>query len=157
MHSNTGTGKSTIADLITMLLPDDEVCNLQNKSEEQFGLSAAVTDNGSMCHLITLREMKSDCNWDTSLMQSIASGEGITVSQKYGKPLQFRETNSHLLMIGNVIPKKWAGACVPSCLSPLSIAHHTHASQQVALRQSLAVSRPSAWKRGYRTAKPTWR
>lgn len=105
-----------------------QVCNLQNRSEEQFGLSAAVTDNGSMCHLITLREMKSDCNWDTSLMQSIASGEGITVSRKYGKPLQFRETNSHLLMIGNVIPKKWAGACAMD-LFATSIAHHIHASQ----------------------------
>ena len=74
-----GTGKSTIADLICSLMPEDEYCDLQNKSEEQFGMSAALTDNNMLCKLILLREMKWDCNWDPSLMQSIASGEAITV------------------------------------------------------------------------------
>lgn len=54
-------------------------------------------------------EMKWDCNWDPSLMQSIASGEAITVSKKNAHPIKFKNTRCHLLMIGNVIPRLWAG------------------------------------------------
>lgn len=90
-----------------MLFQEDDIANIQNQSEDKFGLSAALTRSNIMTRLILLREMKEDCNLPQASVQSICSGESITIAKKHTDPVKIPKPRCHMVTIGNCIPRLW--------------------------------------------------
>lgn len=93
-----GTGKSTIGKVLHALYNDADVGVLSNNTEIKFGLSALVEKLIYLCY-----EVKHDFKLDQGEMQSMISGEPISIATK-NKTARSVVWNSHGFFMGNEFP-----------------------------------------------------
>lgn len=97
-----GSGKSTVARALMMLVREQNVGILASNVEEKWALSNLVGRLMVMC-----TEMKEDFKLPLSDLQLMIAGDPITVRGKNKDAYDMDEWPSHMLLIGNVIPTSW--------------------------------------------------
>lgn len=102
-----GTGKSTLCDIISALYQTDDVAVLQNISEGVFGLQSIISRSNVIKRIVMMREMKEDCNLQTSVVQSLVTGESINVARKGQVAVKIDKASTYFVTVGNALPKAW--------------------------------------------------
>jgi hypothetical protein len=97
-----GSGKSSVARAVAMLLRDQNVGNLPSNCEEQW---AVATLTGKICVMCT--EMKQDFRLPNSVLQTMIAGEPVTVHEKFKNAFDIESWESQLMLVGNVMPTAW--------------------------------------------------
>ena len=98
LKGKAGTGKSTIGKVLSNLYDAVDVGVLSNNTEQQFGLSALVEKLIYICY-----EVKKDFKLDQGQMQSMISGEPMSISAKF-KDAKSLTWTSHGFFMGNEFP-----------------------------------------------------
>ena len=98
LKGKAGTGKSTIGKVLSSLYDAVDVGVLSNNTERQFGLSALVNKLIYICY-----EVKKDFALDQGEMQSMISGEPMSISAKF-QTAQSVTWSSHGFFMGNEFP-----------------------------------------------------
>ena len=93
-----GTGKSTILKVIRMFYDHEDVGVLSNTIEPQFGLAPLVNRMIVLCF-----EMRSDFRLPQADLQSIMSGEPMSLARKFQEPLPNVKWGAPLAVAGNMI------------------------------------------------------
>jgi hypothetical protein len=98
LKGKAGTGKSTLGKVLSNIYDAVDVGVLGNNMEKQFGLSAIVEKLMYICY-----EVKKDFALDQGQMQSMISGEPISISSKF-QTAQSLSWKSHGFFMGNEFP-----------------------------------------------------
>jgi len=98
LKGKAGTGKSTIGKVLSNLYNTVDVGVLSNNTEQQFGLSALISKLIYICY-----EVKKDFKLDQGEMQSMISGEPMSIAAKF-QTAQSVTWNSHGFFMGNEFP-----------------------------------------------------
>ena len=98
LKGKAGTGKSTLGKVLSNLYDAVDVGVLSNNIEHKFGLSAIADKLIYICY-----EVKKDFGLDQGEMQSMISGEPISISTK-NKTAKSISWNSHGFFMGNEFP-----------------------------------------------------
>lgn len=101
MKGKAGTGKSTLGKVISYLYNPVDVAVLSNNIEQKFGLSGIYEALIYLCY-----EVKKDFKLDQGEMQSMISGEPISIAIKNKEPKSIT-WSSHGFFMGNEFPR-WA-------------------------------------------------
>lgn len=101
-----GCGKSTLVDIISKVYEKIDVGTISTKIEAGFGLSS-LTDK----LLLAGPEIKKDCQLDSADLQSMISGEAMTVRIKQ-KTAVSMHWKTPVIMAGNAVPSPWQEAMV---------------------------------------------
>lgn len=99
MKGKAGTGKSTLGKVISYLYNPVDVAVLSNNIETKFGLSGIYEALIYLCY-----EVKKDFRLDQGEMQSMISGEPISIAIKNQDPKSITWM-SHGFFMGNEIPR----------------------------------------------------
>lgn len=97
-----GSGKSSIARAVALLLRDQNVGNLPSNCEEQW---AVATLTGKVCVMCT--EMKQDFKLPNSVLQCMIAGDPVTVHEKFKTAYDVSSWETQLMLVGNVMPTAW--------------------------------------------------
>ena len=97
-----GSGKSSIARAVALLLRDQNVGNLPSNCEEQWAVATLV---GKVCVMCT--EMKQDFRLPNSVLQCMIAGDPVTVHEKFRMPYDVSSWETQLMLVGNVMPTAW--------------------------------------------------
>ena len=98
LKGKAGTGKSTLGKVLSNMYDAVDVGVLSNNTEKQFGLSAIVDKLMYICY-----EVKKDFALDQGEMQSMISGEPMSISAKF-QTAQSVTWKSHGFFMGNEFP-----------------------------------------------------
>jgi len=98
LKGKAGTGKSTLGRVLSNIYDAVDVGVLSNNTERQFGLSAIVDKLMYICY-----EVKKDFALDQGEMQSMISGEPMSISAKF-QTAQSITWKSHGFFMGNEFP-----------------------------------------------------
>jgi hypothetical protein len=99
MKGRAGTGKSTLGKVISYLYNAVDVAVLSNNIEQKFGLSGIYEALIYLCY-----EVKKDFRLDQGEMQSMISGEPISIAIKNHDPKSIT-WGSHGFFMGNEFPR----------------------------------------------------
>ena len=94
------TGKSTVIDIIERMFPIGSTSSLSSNQEAIFGLESACDKRVFVCPDLP-RDMK--CTLDQSLLQSLITGEKVSVPRK-GKMKLTMQWQTHMLFGSNYMP-----------------------------------------------------
>ena len=97
-----GSGKSTIAKALMTLVREHNVGQLPSNCEEQYAVASLVGKIMVMC-----TEMKEGFKLPISVLQCMIVGDPVSVHAKYKDVFDKSEWDSHVLLVGNVIPLSW--------------------------------------------------
>ena len=97
-----GSGKSTIAKALMMLVREQNVGQLPSNCEEQYAVASLVGKIMVMC-----TEMKEGFKLPLNVLQCMITGDPVSVHAKYKDVFDKSSWDSHVLMVGNVIPASW--------------------------------------------------
>lgn len=98
IKGKAGTGKSTIGKVLSNLYDSVDVGVLSNNTEKKFGLSALVNKLLYICY-----EVKKDFGLDQGEMQSMISGEPMSIAAKF-QTASSVTWKSHGIFMGNEFP-----------------------------------------------------
>jgi hypothetical protein len=98
LKGKAGTGKSTLGKVLSNIYDPVDVGVLSNNTEKQFGLSAIAEKLIYICY-----EVKKDFALDQGEMQSMISGEPMSISAKF-QTAQSKTWKSHGFFMGNEFP-----------------------------------------------------
>lgn len=101
-----GCGKSTLVDIISKIYEKIDVGTISTKIEAGFGLSSLTNKL-----LLAGPEIKKDCQLDSADLQSMISGEAMTVRIKQKGALDVN-WDTPIVMAGNAVPGPWQEAMV---------------------------------------------
>jgi hypothetical protein len=99
-----GTGKSSLARAIMLLVREHNVGILASNLEESFGLASLT---GKVCVICT--EMKQDFKLPNSDLQLMIVGDPITVRVKNQTAFDVSPWVTPTMLVGNVLPNAWRG------------------------------------------------
>lgn len=97
-----GSGKSTIAKALMMLVREQNVGQLPSNCEEQYAVASLVGKVMVMC-----TEMKEGFKLPISVLQCMITGDPVSVHAKFKDVFDKASWDSHCLLVGNVIPFSW--------------------------------------------------
>jgi hypothetical protein len=97
-----GSGKSTIAKALMMLVREQNVGLLPSNCEEQYAVASLVGKVMVMC-----TEMKEGFKLPLSVLLCMITGDPVSVHAKYKDVFDKSSWDSHVMLMGNVIPLSW--------------------------------------------------
>jgi phage/plasmid-associated DNA primase len=97
-----GSGKSTIAKALMMLVREQNVGQLPSNCEEQYAVASLVGKIMVMC-----TEMKEGFKLPINVLQCMISGDPVSVHAKFKDVFDKASWDSHIILVGNVIPLSW--------------------------------------------------
>jgi hypothetical protein len=97
-----GSGKSTIARAVALLVREQNVGNLPSNCEEQWAVATLV---GKVCVMCT--EMKQDFRLPNSVLQCMIAGDPVTVHEKFKTAYEKSPWTTQVMLVGNVMPAAW--------------------------------------------------
>jgi hypothetical protein len=98
------TGKSTIARAIMKIVGERNIGQIPSNCEEQYALASVHDKEIWMC-----TEMKAGFRLSLATLQSMISGDPVTVHAKFKDARDIPEWRTHGLLIGNELPSAWRG------------------------------------------------
>jgi len=96
-----GTGKSTLAAVITQIYDPEDIGAIDSNMEAKFGVSAFAERFIAICTEISEKFVLTH-----TMLQSMIDGERVSYPVKYGDPRQINWF-AHTLLFTNVIPPHW--------------------------------------------------
>lgn len=121
-----GTGKSIVCDTVSKFFGEDMVGRLSSNCQQTFALSAFVES-----HVVICSEVKSNFSISRSDLQSMITGESISVNVKHKEVIQVAHWPSHTFLVGNEYPawhdaqgalhRRWAVVKFPNCVSDSNV------------------------------------
>lgn len=99
-----GTGKSSLADVVTSFVPIEDVGSIANRGEQIFAFMSVHNKR-----MATGMEIKKDLNMDTAFLQQMAAGERCTIAVK-NQPAISKCWSTSLCFGCNELPDVWQDA-----------------------------------------------
>lgn len=121
-----GTGKSIVCDTVSKFFGEDMVGRLSSNCQQTFALSAFVDS-----HVVICSEVKSNFSISRSDLQSMITGESISVNVKHKEVIQVSHWSSQTFLVGNEYPawhdaqgalhRRWAVVKFPNSVCDSSV------------------------------------
>ena len=104
IKGQANTGKSTLADWLQRFLLPRQVAILSNNAQETFGMADLLNYDGSEKQLILCLECKGDFTLPQAALQSMITGESVSVSRKHERSKLVASWSAPLFLLGNELP-----------------------------------------------------
>ena len=116
------SGKSLISAVLQMMLGNDNVGIIMSTMEKQFGLAPLLGKLAAICN-----ELRSPCQIPLAALQSMITGERVTIAKKYCNPAEV-EWKIPTFLIGNKIPEEFTNirSCAAAITRRLVMVHFKH-------------------------------
>ena len=98
------TGKSTLGEWVMQWFLRSQIGTLSNNVQEQFGLETITNADGTQKQLVVCLETKGDFKLSQTELQSIITGESVSVIRKGMRPIDISRWEAPMFLLGNEIP-----------------------------------------------------